>query len=107
MKVKMMNDNVLVRRKEAETVSAGGIIIPDDAQKRGVEGIVVAAGPGKLTENGNRLPMGVKEGDVVILPEWTNEIKIEGESLVVVHESNILAVYDQESTPTQRSSALT
>jgi len=93
MKVKPLNDRVLIRRIEEETKSRGGIIIPDTAKEKPLKGKVIAVGPGERMENGERKPMSVKEDDVVLIGKYTGtEIKIENQEHVLVRESEILAV---------------
>ncbi|MBN1944944.1 MAG: co-chaperone GroES [Bradymonadales bacterium] len=95
MKVKPLGDRVLVRRTEEESLSKGGIIIPETAKEKPIRGIVAAAGPGERQKEGDRRPMAVKEGDKVIFGKYAGtEIKIEGEEYLIVRESEILAVID-------------
>ena len=95
MKIRAISDKVWVRRCAAKEVSPGGIIIPEKAKEKPVEGIVVAAGPGRCLTSGVISPMGVAEGDKVLLPKWTDEVEIEGEKLVVVSEDQILGVFKE------------
>ncbi len=93
MKIKPLNDRVLVKRLESETKSAGGIIIPDTAKEKPQKGKVVATGPGKMNDDGTRTPVEVKVGDLVLFGKYSGtEIKIEGDEHVFMRESDILAV---------------
>lgn len=95
MKIKPMNDRILVVRVEEEQKSAGGIIIPDTAKEKPHEGKVVAVGPGKLGDDGKRTPLAVKEGDRVIFAKYSgNEIRIDGEEHLFMREDDILGVID-------------
>ncbi len=95
MKVKPLNDRVLVIRVDKENTSKGGIIIPDTAQKKSQEGKVVAVGPGKIGEDGKRIPLDVKAGDRVIFSRYAGtEIKIDDIEHLFMTESDIMAVVD-------------
>jgi chaperonin GroES len=91
-----LQDRVLVRRIEEEEKSRGGIIIPDTAREKPMEGEVLAAGPGARGEDGKLHPLDVKVGDRVLFGKWAGtEIKIGGEDLVVMKESDIMGVVEQ------------
>jgi len=91
-----LQDRVLVRRIEEEEKSRGGIIIPDTAREKPMEGEVLAAGPGARGEDGKLHPLDVKVGDRVLFGKWSGtEIKIDGEDLVVMKESDIMGVVEQ------------
>lgn len=95
MKLKPLNDRVLVKRLESEEVTAGGIIIPDTAKEKPMKGEVVAAGPGKVDESGKRAELAVKEGDLVLFNKYAGtEVKIEGADHLVMREDDILAVIE-------------
>lgn len=95
MKFKPLHDRVLVRRQEAETKTAGGIIIPDTAQEKPATAEVVAVGTGVRDENGKLQPLAVAVGDVVLFSKWSGtEIKLDGEDLLVVKESDILGILE-------------
>ena len=95
MKVKPLHDRVIVKRTEGEEKTKGGIIIPDTAKEKPIEGKVVAVGNGKILENGKTLPMQVKKGDKVLFGKYAgNEIKIDGEEHVIMREDDIIAVLD-------------
>lgn len=96
MKLKPLNDRVLVKRLETEEKTAGGIIIPDTAQEKPQRGKVVAAGPGRLDEDGKEVKMSVKKGDVVLFSKYAGtEIKIDGEEHLIMREDDILAVFEK------------
>jgi chaperonin GroES len=93
MKVKPLNDRVLVVRVEEEQKTKGGIIIPDTAKEKPMEGNVVAAGPGKLDEKGKRVSMDLKKGDRVLFSKYAGtEIKIDGVEHLFMREDDILGV---------------
>jgi len=93
MKVKPLNDRVLVKRLEEVQVTKGGIVIPDTAKEKPIEGRIVAVGPGKMSDAGNRMALQVKEGDKVLFGKYAGtEIKIEGEEYLMMREEDILAV---------------
>jgi chaperonin GroES len=88
-----LQDRVLVRRIEQEERTKGGILIPDTAQEKPMEGEIIAAGPGARGEDGKLHPLDVKVGDRVLFGKWSGtEIKIDGEDLVVMKESDIMGV---------------
>ena len=93
MKVKPLNDRVLVSRIEGEEKTVGGIIIPDTAQEKPQEGKVIAVGPGKVNENGERSPMAVKAGDRILFGKYSGtEIKIDGVEHLIMREDDILGI---------------
>jgi len=92
-KFRPLHDRVVVKRIDAEAKSKGGIIIPDTAKEKPSEGEVVAVGPGGRDENGKLTPMGVKSGDRVLFGKWSGtEVKLEGEELLIMKESDIMGV---------------
>mgnify|MGYP003962278697 FL=1 len=94
--VKPLYDRVLVRRTESEQKTAGGIILPDPAQEKPQEGEVVAAGNGTLKENGTIVPLEIKTGDKILFAKWSGtEVKVNGEELIIMKESDILATIEQ------------
>ena len=96
MAFRPLHDRVLVKRVESEAKTAGGIIIPDTAQEKPMEGEVLAVGPGARGEDGKILPLDVKVGDRVLFGKWSGtEIKIDGEELIVMKESDIMGVIEQ------------
>jgi chaperonin GroES len=95
MKFRPLHDRVVVRRIEAEEKSAGGIIIPDTAKEKPQQGEVVAVGPGARDEQGQLVPLDVKVGDVVLFGKWSgSEVKIDGEELLIMKESDIVGILD-------------
>ena len=94
-----LHDRVLIRRVEAEEKSAGGIIIPDTAKEKPMEGEVVAAGPGARSEDGRIVPLDVKVGDRVLFGKWSGtEIKLDGEDLMIMKESDLLGVIEAKTS---------
>jgi len=95
MKIKPLHDRVLVRRLEQEEKTAGGIIIPDTAKEKPQQGEVLATGSGARNESGKVVPLDVKVGDVVLFAKWGGtEVKVEGEDLLVMKESDIIAIVE-------------
>ena len=95
MKFRPLHDRVLIRRVEGEEKTAGGIIIPDTAKEKPMEGEVVAAGPGARGDDGKLQPMDVKAGDRVLFGKWSGtEVKLEGEELIIMKESDIMGILD-------------
>src|SRR5690554_2279825 len=99
MKFRPLHDRVVVRRIEAEEKSAGGIIIPDTAKEKPQQGEVLAVGPGARDEKGNIIPLDVKPGDIVLFGKWSGtEVKIDGEELLIMKESDIMGVLDKQAS---------
>ena len=95
MKVKPLHDRVLVRRLEQEEKTAGGIIIPDTAKEKPQQGKIIAIGSGARDDSGKVVPLDVKVNDVVLFAKWGGtEVKINGEDLLVMKESDIIAIID-------------
>ena len=95
MKIRPLHDRVLLKPVEAEQKSAGGIIIPDTAKEKPMEGKVVAVGPGARGEDGKIQPLDVKKGDRVLFGKWSGtEVKVEGEDLLIMKESDIMGVIE-------------
>ncbi len=93
MQFRPLHDRVLVRRIEAEEKTAGGIIIPDTAKEKPQEGEVVAVGNGTKAEDGKLTPLDVKSGDRILFGKWSGtEVKVDGEELIIMKESDILGV---------------
>jgi chaperonin GroES len=104
MKFRPLQDRVLVRRLEEETKTAGGIIIPDTAKEKPMQGEVIAVGPGGRDEKGNVTPMGVKVGDRVLFGKWSGtEVKIDGEELVIMKETDIMGVIEDAGSAKRRA----
>jgi chaperonin GroES len=99
MKFRPLHDRVVVRRLEAEEKTAGGIIIPDTAQEKPQQGEVVAVGPGARDESGKVQPLDVKKGDRVLFGKWSGtEVKIDGQDLLIMKESDIMGVLEQSES---------
>ena len=99
MKFRPLQDRVLIRRTEEEEKSAGGIIIPDTAREKPMEGEVVAAGPGARGDDGKLHPLDVKVGDRVLFGKWSGtEVKIDGEELLIMKESDILGIIEGKAS---------
>jgi chaperonin GroES len=95
MKIRPLNDRVLVIREEEEQKSAGGIIIPDTAKEKPQRGKVVVAGPGKMGEDGKRVPLEVKEGDRILFGKYAGtDIKLDGVEHVFMKEDDILSIVE-------------
>ena len=96
MKFRPLHDRVVVRRIEAEEKTKGGIIIPDTAKEKPQEGEVIAAGPGARDESGKLIPLDLKAGDRILFGKWSGtEIKLDGEELLIMKESDIMGVLDK------------
>ena len=95
MSIKPLHDRVMIERLEEELTSAGGIVIPDTAKEKPMRGKVLAVGPGKLLDNGNVVPVGVKIGDEVLFGKYSGtEIKLDGKELVVMREDDIMGIIE-------------
>ena len=95
MKFRPLHDRVLIKRVAEEEKSKGGIIIPDTAKEKPMEGEVVAAGPGARGDDGNIQPMEVRAGDRVLFGKWSGtEVKLDGEEMIIMKESDIMGVID-------------
>jgi chaperonin GroES len=95
MKLRPLQDRILVQRVEEETTTKGGIIIPDTAKEKPAEGKVIAVGSGKLGEDGKRVPLEIKAGDRILFGKYSGtEVKIEGEEFLIMREDDVLGVID-------------
>jgi chaperonin GroES len=95
MKFRPLHDRVLVRRVEQEEKTTGGIIIPDTAKEKPMEGEVIAVGPGARGEDGTLHPLDVKAGDRILFGKWSgSEVKIDGEELIIMKESDVLGIIE-------------
>jgi len=95
MKVRPLHDRVIVKRVEEEEKTKGGIIIPDTAKEKPIEGKVVAVGNGKILENGQKQPLEVKEGDRILFGKYAGtDIKIDGEEHLIMREDDIIAIVE-------------
>jgi chaperonin GroES len=96
MKLKPLDDRVLVLRIEEEEKTSGGIVIPDTAKEKPMEGKVIAVGPGKVDDKGKRIPMEVKKNERVLFGKYAgNEIKIDGVEHLIMREDDILAIVEK------------
>lgn len=97
MKIKPLQDRILVERVEEEE-KKGGIIIPDTAKEKPQQGRVIAVGPGRLDDKGNRIPMEVKKGDYILFGKYSgNEIRIGDEEYLIMREDDVLAIIEKEN----------
>jgi len=95
MKLRPLQDRILVQRVKEEEKTKGGIIIPDTAKEKPVEGKVIAVGKGKLSEEGKRIPLDVKNGDRILFAKYSGaEVKIEGEEYLIMREDDVLGVIE-------------
>ncbi len=96
MKIRPLQDRLVVKRTVEEEKTKGGIIIPDTAKEKPLEGLVVAVGSGKVVKGGKVIPLDVKEGDKVIFGKYSGtEVKVDGEELVLLREDDVLAVFNK------------
>ncbi len=99
MKFRPLHDRLLVRRVEEDTKTAGGIIIPDTAKEKPMEGVVVEAGPGSRDDRGKLVPLDVKAGDRILFGKWSGtEVKIEGEDYLIMNESDVMGVVETSTS---------
>ena len=104
MKFRPLHDRVVVRRVEQEAKTAGGIIIPDTAKEKPMEGEIIAVGPGGRDENGKLVPIDVKAGDRILFGKWSGtEVKIDGEELLIMKESDIMGVIEGSSAAKKKA----
>jgi chaperonin GroES len=95
MKIRPLHDRVIVKRLESETKTAGGIVIPDSAAEKPVQGKIVAVGKGKILEGGEVRPLDVKVGDKILFGKYSGtEVKVDGDELVVMREEDVMAVIE-------------
>ena len=95
MKFRPLHDRVVLKRLDSETKTAGGIIIPDTAKEKPMEGEVIAVGPGARNEKGDLVPMDLKVGDRVLFGKWSGtEVKIDGQELLICKESDVMGVLE-------------
>jgi chaperonin GroES len=104
MKFRPLHDRVVVRRIDAEDKTKGGIIIPDTAKEKPQEGEIIAVGPGARDESGKVVALDVKEGDRVLFGKWSGtEVRIDGEDLLIMKESDIMGVVEQASSKKKKA----
>ena len=102
MKLRPLQDRVLIRRVEPETKTSGGIFIPDTVQEKPMEGEILAVGPGGRDETGTLHPLDVKAGDRVLFAKWSGtEVKLDGEDLMIMKETDIMGVLDRAAATKQ------
>jgi len=102
MSYRPLGDRVLVKAIEQEEVKRGGIIIPDTAKEKPVEGKIMAAGKGKLTDEGKLIPMEVKAGDTILYGKYSGtEVKLDGEEFLIMHQDDILAIVEKVAVATK------
>lgn len=96
MKLQPLNDRIVVKRSEEEEVSKGGIIIPETAKEKPIQGKVLAVGTGRVLEDGGIVPLDVKKGDTVLFSRYAgSEVTVEGEELLIMREDDVLAVVEK------------
>ncbi len=96
MKIRPLNDRLLVKRLKEEEMTAGGIIIPDSAKEKPAEGEVVSVGPGKVADNGERVALQVKEGDMVLFSKYGGtDVRLDGEDFLIMREDDILGIVEK------------
>jgi chaperonin GroES len=106
MKFRPLRDRVVLRRLEEEARTAGGVIIPDTAQEKPMQGEILAVGPGALDKDGNRIAMALKVGDRVFFGKFSGtEVKVDGEEILILNESDIMGVLDDRATMTRSKAA--
>ena len=104
MKFRPLHDRVVVRRLDAEEKTAGGIIIPDTAQEKPMEGEIVAVGPGARDEAGKLVPLDVKSGDRILFGKWSGtEVKLDGEELLIMKESDIMGIIEGSASARRKA----
>ena len=104
MKLRPLQDRVLIRRVDAETKTAGGIIIPDTAKEKPSQGEITAVGPGGRDEAGKLIPIDLKVGDRVLFGKWSGtEVKIDGQDLLIMKESDIMGVLEETATSKRKA----
>ncbi|MDI9441964.1 MAG: co-chaperone GroES [Firmicutes bacterium] len=95
MKLKPLGDRIVLKVLEAEEKTASGIVLPDTAKEKPQQGKIIAVGPGKHSDDGKLIPMSVKEGDTVLFAKYAGtEVKLEGEELLILRESDLLAIVE-------------
>ena len=104
MKFRPLHDRVVVRRLDAEAKTKGGIIIPDTAKEKPQEGEIVAVGPGARDEKGKLVPIDLKKGDKILFGKWSgSEIKLDGEELLIMKESDVMGVVEGAAKPAHKA----
>lgn len=97
MKLKPLGNRVVVEPLESEEVTAGGIVLPETAKEKPQKGVVLSVGPGERDDDGDYIPMDVKEGDIVLFAKYSGtEIKVDGKKLLILRESDLLAIVENK-----------
>ena len=108
MNFRPLHDRVVVKRIDEEEKTAGGIIIPDTAKEKPMQGKIVAVGPGKRNDSGELSPLDVKSGDTVIFGKWSGtEVTIDGQDLLIMNESDIMGILDKGASKKKAAEAVT
>jgi len=103
MDIRPLHDRIIVRRLDEGEQKIGGIIVPDSAREKPQRGTIVSAGDGKINDAGQRVPLDVKKGDLILFGKYSGqEVKLEGEEHLIVREEDVLAVIDGEGTTTKK-----
>jgi chaperonin GroES len=104
MAIRPLHDRIIVKRLAEEEKTKGGIIIPDTAKEKAQQGEVLAVGPGKRDESGKLVPLDVQAGDQILFGKWSGtEVKIDGEDLIIMKESDILGVVERTGASTRKA----
>ncbi|MEP7305752.1 MAG: co-chaperone GroES [Acidobacteriota bacterium] len=103
MDIRPLHDRIIVRRLDEGEQKIGGIIVPDSAREKPQRGTIISAGDGKINDAGQRVPLDVKKGDLILFGKYSGqEVKLEGEEHLIMREEDVLAVIDGEGTTTQQ-----
>ena len=98
MKFQPLQDRIVIKQKDADEMTEGGIVIPNQAQEKPLEGTVIAAGPGRILDNGEKVVPSVKAGDVVLFPKFSGtEVEVEKETYLVVREADIIGILHKDA----------
>jgi chaperonin GroES len=104
MKFRPLHDRIVVKRLTEEQKTAGGIIIPDSAQEKPMQGEVLAVGPGARDEKGDRIAMDLKAGDTILFGKWSGtEVKIDGQDLLIMKESDVMGVVEGKTAAAKKA----
>ncbi len=106
MDIKPINDRIVVLQESKETFTSSGLVLPDSAQEKPQRGTVVATGPGKILDNGKKIPMEIKVGDVVLYGKWSGtEVKVKGVDYVMMRQEDVLAIVEGGIKTSAKTSA--
>jgi chaperonin GroES len=104
MKFRPLHDRILVRRIDAEEKTTGGIIIPDTAQEKPMEGEVISVGPGAMNDKGERVVLDVRAGDRILFGKWSGtEVKIDGDELLIMKESDVMGIVEHTTAKAKKA----